>query len=198
MISKLNRRTHMYAALFLTPWVLMYALSTIVMNHREQFKEYYGGALVQWEHEREQPYTGKFTPETNARFMGEQIMRDLQLNGNFNVNMSKNRQKLTILRTHPVTPRRITYSLAEGKLLIEKQELRIQPFLESLHRRRGFQRMVLLDNLWGAAVDAVIVAMVVWILSGLWMWWELKLTRRTGAVFLSSGLVLFTVFLFTI
>ncbi len=196
MFSKLNRRTHMYAALFLTPWVLMYALSTIVMNHREQFKEHYGGALVKWEKEKEQPYAGKFTPDSNPRFMGEQIMRDLQFDGNFNVNMSKNRQKLTIVRTHPVTPRRITYSLTEGNLLVEKQELRTQPFLESLHRRRGFQSMFLLDNLWGAVVDAVIVAMVIWALSGLWMWWELKLTRLTGAVFLSSGLVLFTVFLF--
>ena len=38
--------------------------------------------------------------------------------------------------------------------------------------------------------------MVIWVLSGLWMWWELKLTRLTGAVFLSSGLVLCTMFLF--
>ena len=58
MFSKLNRRTHMYAEFFLTPWVLMYALSTIVINHSEQFKEHYGGALVNWEKEKEQPYAG--------------------------------------------------------------------------------------------------------------------------------------------
>ena len=34
MFSKVIRRTHMYVALFLAPWVLMYALSTMVMNHR--------------------------------------------------------------------------------------------------------------------------------------------------------------------
>lgn len=198
MFSKLNRRTHMYAALFLTPWVLMYALSTIVMNHREEFKEHYGGALVKWEYEKEQPYEGKFAPDTDARFMSEQIMRDLHFDGNFNVSMSKNRQKLTIVRTHPVTPRRITYSLTESSLLIEKQEFHTQPFLESLHRRRGFQSMFLLDNLWGAVVDTVIVAMVLWTLSGLWMWWEMKSTRLTGSVFLTSGLVLFALFLFTL
>ena len=42
MISKVVRRTHMYLALFLFPWVLMYALSTLVMNHRALFVSAYG------------------------------------------------------------------------------------------------------------------------------------------------------------
>ena len=50
--------------------------------------------------------------------MGEQIMQDLQFDGNFNVNLSKNWQKLTIFRTHPVAPRRIIYSLKKGNLLV--------------------------------------------------------------------------------
>ena len=41
-ISKVVRRTHMYLALFLFPWVLMYALSTLVMNHRAVFVSAYG------------------------------------------------------------------------------------------------------------------------------------------------------------
>lgn len=198
MFSKTVRQVHMYLALFLTPWLLMYALSTIVMNHRVQFSEYYGGKPVKWTTEKEQKYAAQFPPQADARMMGEQIMADLKFEGNFNANLSKDRQKLTILRTQPVAPRRITYALANGNLLIEKQELRTQPFLESLHRRRGFQSTFLLDDLWGVTVDAVIVAMVFWILSGLWMWWEMKITRRTGAIFISTGLALFTFFLLTI
>ena len=38
--SKLIRRTHMYLALFLTPWVMVYAFSSIVFNH---FKFFSGG-----------------------------------------------------------------------------------------------------------------------------------------------------------
>ena len=36
-ISTIVRRTHMFLALFFFPWVLMYALSTLVMNHRAFF-----------------------------------------------------------------------------------------------------------------------------------------------------------------
>ncbi len=33
MTSKLLRRIHLYLALFLTPWIRMYAVSTFAMNH---------------------------------------------------------------------------------------------------------------------------------------------------------------------
>jgi len=188
----------MYAALFLVPWMLMYALSTIVMNHRAAFQERYGGSLVKWATEREQQYTTQFHADADAHAMGQQIMRDLRLNGNFNVNLSRDRKKLTLVRTDPVTPRRITYTPADGKLVVEKQELRTQPFLESLHRRRGFQNSPMPDILWATSVDLVIVAMVIWVLSGLWMWWEMKVTRGFGAICLLTGLGLFTLFLFTI
>ena len=36
--SLVLRRTHMYAALFLTPWMLIYALSTMAMNHRDALR----------------------------------------------------------------------------------------------------------------------------------------------------------------
>ena len=32
VFSKILRRTHLYLALFLTPWVLMYAVSTLARN----------------------------------------------------------------------------------------------------------------------------------------------------------------------
>ena len=35
--SKLIRRTHMYLALFLTPWMVVYALSSFIFNHHALF-----------------------------------------------------------------------------------------------------------------------------------------------------------------
>lgn len=193
--SKVLRQMHMYLALFLTPWLLMYALSTLAMNHRQFFKERYGGSLAHWEKEREQPFTMPLNANTPPRVMAEQVLRALSWHGNFNANLSKDRQTLTILRTDPVTPRRITYRPAEGKLIIEKQLFRSQSFLEGLHRRRGFKSDFLRDDLWGAMVDLVIVAMVLWMLSGLWMWWELRRHRGWGLLALEAGLASFAIFL---
>ena len=41
------------------------------------------------------------------------------------------------------------------------------------------------------SVDIVVAAMVFWALSGVWMWWEMRATRRWGAVCLIVGLGLF-------
>jgi hypothetical protein len=189
----------MYLALVLMPWMLIYGISTILMNHRAFFKEHYGGSLVKWVKETEQPYGGKFSTGAGAPMMAEQILRDLHLEGNYNANLRKaSAPKLTIVRNDLVTPRRITYTPGDGNLLIEKQEFRTQPLFERLHRRRGYTNRYMLDTAWAVSVDAAIVGIVFWVASGLWMWWELKVTRRTGVICALAGLAAFTFFLFTI
>ena len=51
--SLLIRRAHMYVALFLVPWLLMYALSTAAMNHRTSFASSAPGGAPVYEKERE-------------------------------------------------------------------------------------------------------------------------------------------------
>ena len=63
MISRILRRTHMYLALFFGPWVLMYSLSTMTMNHREFFQFYYDHTPADWEIERKIPYEITFSEE---------------------------------------------------------------------------------------------------------------------------------------
>ena len=67
--------------------------------------------------------------------------------------------------------------------------------LERFHRRRGYTTGYALDTAWAVSVDLVIGAMVFWALSGLWMWWEMKVTRRLGACAIASGLGLFAAYL---
>ena len=198
MFSRVVRQTHMYVGLFLMPWILMYALSTLVMNHRAAFKEHYGGSLVRWVKEDERRYTGQFAGQTEPKVMAEQILRELRLEGNFAANMAKNGARLTINRTDPLTPRRITYTSTDNKLVIEKQEFRAQPFLESLHRRRGYNNRYSVDTAWAVSVDVATIGILLWVASGVWMWWELKLTRRTGAMCIAAGLALFALFTFTL
>jgi hypothetical protein len=106
VFSKVVRRTHMYLALFLTPWTLMYALSTFVMNHRDLFRKRYGGNLVAWQKESERAWTAPLKPGVDAQTLAAQILRDLQLDGGHTVN--KTGAGITIVRQDQITPRRIT------------------------------------------------------------------------------------------
>lgn len=195
MFSKIIRRTHMYLALFLTPWVVMYALSTMAMNHREWFRSS-GQPAPQFEKEKEVPYQTSLAPDAPPQAIAETILRDERLEGAFNARKDP-AGVVTIVRQDPVTPRRLTYSPTESKLVVEKEPFRWPAFLERMHRRRGYQHAAL-DDSWAVSVDLVIAAMIFWVLSGLWMWWEMPATWRLGAVFAVGGLALFALFLFTI
>ena len=187
----------MYLALFLVPWVLMYAISTIFMNHRHFFQEWYNHEPAAWTLDREIPYTATFSPDTERWIVVEQILSDLGIEGSHRAGGQLDRQ-ITITRNNTVTPQRITYDPKAQTLRIENQEFRTNAFLEQMHRRRGYNQKYLTDDLWAITVDLFIFATVLWVASGLWMWWELKVTRKWGAVCMASGIALFTFFLFTI
>ncbi len=188
MFSRLVRKVHMYLALFLTPWVLMYTLSTMAMNHRKE-----GNPPPAFEPAGETTWNGSFPPGASARQKAVQILASLDMDGAHNVQERDGR--LVIVRFEPVRPVRLTYTAAGDRLQIERQQFRSGAFLERFHRRRGYQHDYALEDTWAASVDLFIVAMIFWALSGLWMWWELRITRRWGLVALAGGAGLFAFFL---
>jgi hypothetical protein len=196
MTSKILRRVHMYLALFLTPWVLMYGLSTMAFNHHHALREWYGGAPP-FVLEKEVDYERAFPDSLGAQQIAQQILRDLDLDGRFRVRGNAAR-RLTILRQDPVSPTRVVFLPQERRVTVEVQETRTPNLLARLHVRRGYQSEYAVDDTWAVSVDLVIGAMLFWVLSGLWLWWELKVTRRWGAVAILGGLGLFGLFLVTI
>ena len=200
MFSKVLRRTHMYLALFLGPWVAMYALSTMVMNHREFFMDIYGAGPAPFEKVREASYAGGFAAGTSSEVMTAEILRTLNLEGAHGTPPPRPDGSLVFQRQDIVRPYRITYTPgsgtpSDGKIVVERARFQWNTFMGSIHRRRGYQQPYALDDAWGFIVDLFIVATVAWALSGLWMWWEMKVTRKWGAVSLGVGAVLFAFFL---
>ena len=191
------RRIHLYLALFLTPWILMYAMAVFSGNHRGLFMKG-EPPFVKFEKEKEQIYPAAFSENLEPRVIGEQILADLGLEGTYIVRHNKERGIYLILRRDPVTPRRITYIPAEEKLVVERQLFRTVNFLQGLHRRQGYRQKQLMDDTWAFSVDVVIISMIFWVLTGLWMWWGLKRTRRWGLVALLVGFGLFGFFIITI
>ncbi|MCW5981790.1 MAG: PepSY-associated TM helix domain-containing protein [Bryobacteraceae bacterium] len=195
--SRLVRRIHMYLALFLAPWMLMYGVSTLAMNHRAIFIEKYGRGPAPFEVEKELAYSGSFPENAEPGLVARQILASLDLDGAHAV--SRRADGTVVINRHDlVAPRRITFAPADGRLVVEKMQYRSNAFLERFHRRRGYATGYAVDNAWAVSVDLVIVAMVFWALSGLWMWWEMKVTRTLGALAAAGGIGLFALYLVTI
>jgi hypothetical protein len=197
-VSKLIRRTHLFLALFLAPWVLMYALSTITMHHRVLFTGEPRRVDPGYEMLREEAYAPPFARDEDRQVAARRLLQDLDLEGAFTVRGSLEQGVLTILRNRPIRSYRITYETNTGTLRVERQRFGMAYFLEMLHRRRGYQQPFLGNDLWAFVVDAVILAMLTWAATGLWMWWELARTRRLGALCLGAGIACFLLFLLTL
>src|SRR5262245_26413095 len=93
-LSRLVRRVHMFSALFLAPWMLMYALSTLVMTHREFVASFYPSKNPALLTERELDYSRTFPTNTTREEIAVQILRDLGMDGPHSVSGGRNGQPL--------------------------------------------------------------------------------------------------------
>ena len=61
----------------------------------------------------------------------------------------------------------------------------LRSFFLRMHKAHGFPNQGIIRTVWALLVDAMAISMVLWALSGLFMWWKIKKTRRVGLAILS-------------
>ena len=179
----LNRRTHLYLALLLLPWFFMYGLSSLPFNHQEATTAIFG--QPEWRTRFERPYDMEILPGADLQEVGAQIMRENGLEGRFRASRP-NPDQIDVSIPRFITPTRVRYYPAERRLVVAERGFNWPAVLTGMHARGGFEHGSLLGNAWAIVVDLVSVGMLLWIVSGLIMWWDLRQTRGWGFVALGS------------
>lgn len=188
----------MYLALFLTPWLVIYAGSGLVLNHFQVVRGVYGDRLTRFDLVEERDYDVAFSADADARTIGARILDDLELAGSFNVQGTAGDARLVINRNGALAVHRITFFRDQHRLRIERLQLAAPAFFNRAHFRHGYEQPFFTSVTWAVMVDLVIVAMLFWVLSGIWMWWEIKPSRVWGAFFALAGLGVFALLVATI
>ena len=140
----------MYLGLFLIPWVLMYALSSLVFNHFATVCSWYDGNLNQFEKVEEFSYADAFGEDVSSQDAARQILIDLDMDGLHFVRGDLQSGRLTVMRQKGVGVTRLTYSEDEGKVVVEKQVPNAANVLTRMHIRHGFQQDYWSAKLFGA------------------------------------------------
>jgi hypothetical protein len=122
--SRLLRRVHMFSGLFLAPWMVMYALSTLVMAHREFVGSFYASKRPALVTERELDYSRSFPANTSREQIAEAILRDLGVSGTHRVSGGKDGNLLVIHRLHALTTRQITFDISKQTILVQREQFR--------------------------------------------------------------------------
>jgi hypothetical protein len=200
-LFRLAREIHMYLALFLMPWVLLYGLSTLFMNHMPFIAGLYGkdwGAFVV---ERQTTYDAPLPATHSQRGLPPEVLRplaaaildDLGLGGrSFWTDMpSDNRVNIHAFKF--LTATRVTWFMDQGRVRAEDQRFSLDRFLVGMHERGGFEQQPWLTKAWGVIVDLVALSLLTWVLSGLYVWWKGRRRHLGGGIVLAAGLICFVV-----
>jgi hypothetical protein len=89
--------------------------------------------------------------------------------------------------------RRASYDLAKGELVVfpagEERPRSLRSFLLRLHTAHGYPAEPGARSAWAFVVDLMAVALGLWSVTGVLMWWQMRLLRRAGLLALAAGLV---------
>jgi hypothetical protein len=186
------RRAHLFMGLFLLPWVIMFGVSSIPLNHNS------APAPVTWTKIAEHPFDAQL-PATgdNLRPLGRAMMDAAGIRGGYFVNRANPKQ---VNVNHPefLAPMRIIYRTDQSRLTVERRNFSVRQFVGGMHTRGGYDMGGFGDSLWALFVDAVSVAFILWIATGVFMWWNLPSTRTWGWLALGAGALCFAVIIATL
>jgi hypothetical protein len=185
--SHLNRRLHLYLGLSLLPWFVIYGVSSIPFSHPP-------GGRPEWTPRFERPYELPVAPTADLREIGRAIVRDARVEGAYGAYRSAANRINVYVHTF-WTATQITFDAEKKILKAEDRGFRWNYFLTGLHARGGFQQENILEDAWAVLVDIVSFGFILWVLTGLYMWWTLPGSRAWGAMALLAGIGSFGVFL---
>ena len=134
----------------------------------------------------DRPYTIDIAPGADLRAVGARIHADAGFSGGFYVNQP-NRQRINVNHPDFFHPTRVTYFIDQHRLLAEDREFVWRQFLTSVHAHAGYELHSFWNTVWAVMIDVVCVALIVWMASGLVMWWLLPGSRGWGWLAIAAG-----------
>jgi hypothetical protein len=99
----------LFVALFLAPWITMYALSTLVMHHRELFTGHERRVAPDFDVIRDGPYDVEIAADELSDDVARRILSDLGISGAHAVQGDAHSGTLTIHRNRPIGSYRVAY-----------------------------------------------------------------------------------------
>jgi hypothetical protein len=195
----LNRRIHLYLGLALLPWLFMYGISSIPFAHTAYFDARDAAKKLPLWTMRSDAVVDVAPPDGSAddralRPFGAALLRLAGISGaSFGVYRQSPNQ-INVYSYSFWKSTQLKYYVAEKRLTVEDRRFRWDHFLTGMHGRGGFEQEGVLALSWSVVVDLVCAAILVWIASGIYMWWTLPGHRGWGWLALASGTISFVVF----
>lgn len=186
----LVRRLHLYTGLLVLPWVVMFGLSSLLLNHATWMPD----GPDAWSTIAERPYTIDVpSGGGDLRPVARQILTDFGFDLSYGFGVYPLGSTRIVANVPGFRrPIRVTYFKDQHRALAEQRRFVPGAFLRNMHTRDGYYLEAGPQTAWGVVVDVVCGLFLFWIVSGLYLWWKLPGSRGWGMVTLVGSVACFT------
>ena len=186
-----TRDLHYYFGLFLSPYVLLFAVTTILLNH--SWKP--GPPKV-----AKSTAQVEFAEGIELRQQGRHVLDQLNLAGEINVTRRIPREnKLLVAATKPGYRVRVHVDLDTKMAEIEEESRGFLNALVYLHINPGPHRVRganwFFSKVWGWLADTAVYLLFFLSISGIYMWAVIKAERKIGLILIGAGCISFAAIL---
>lgn len=197
-LSLLIRRAHLYLAMLCLPWVVMYGVSSAAFNHPgwlPQAPSLFDTSGPEWTQVGSWTANVDFPDGEAPREAAGELLAIAGLDADMFAAFRVAPRRVQVEVQSFWRNQRLTYEMDEGLLVYHTAPKYPQQILTDMHARAGYERGVPSASVWAFMVDLVAIGFLGWVLSGLYMWWQLPRMRGWGALALGSGFAVFAAFL---
>lgn len=191
-----NRRVHLYLGLSLLPWLFMYGISSIPFAHNQYFERRDAAkGLPMWTLLSTQTVDAAIPEDPRQlRAFGASLLQQAGITADTYGAYRQTPSQVNVYVYSFWKSTQLKYFADQKRLTVEDRRFRWDHFLTGMHARGGFEQERLLVRSWSVVVDLVCLAIVLWIASGLYMWWGLPGSRHWGLLAIAAGAISFAVF----
>ncbi|MEX2233820.1 MAG: PepSY-associated TM helix domain-containing protein [Cyclobacteriaceae bacterium] len=188
----LLRSLHLYFGLFITPFVLIFSISVLVFNH-PGFIDFLSPIKPSTETRTK---LDKIPYDTTDLLTAKAIIEKLEIEGEIDF-INQNDDRISFPVKKPGLKTQITVNKHTDSVLITQQNEGAYRALTFLHSMPGAHNVKIRGNssyiqVWRVLADVVVYLLLFLTISGVFLWYFLKVERNFGFFSIALGLIIFT------
>jgi hypothetical protein len=194
------RDLHLYVGLFVSPFVLIFAISTLLLNHNWSP----GSTKNPEETVQRRPITVRVPEGLSTIDQARQLMDQAGVSGEIGfVRRLAKENRLSISVMKPGHEAKIEVDLQSNTVTVEEHQTGFWEALVYLHKSPGPHNANIRGNwsytrIWKGLADSAVYSILFLSASGIFLWAVIKAERRIGLLLMALGTLSFFVVLMTL
>jgi hypothetical protein len=184
-----TRDLHLYLGLLVSPVIVIFALSSIFLNH----------AFLPWRGDSVQTrsYTVPIPTGDNSLDMAKQVRQSIQVSGEIDfIRWDRDDRTLSFPLRRPGWSADVQVDLATGRTTVEEKTTGVWDAMVYMHKMPGPHNVAIRGNApatqaWRVVADATVYLVLFLTATGIYLWLILKVERKAGLIAVGAGMVTF-------